>query len=271
MSGICGTRSDGKVVNCPYGSPAVKPDALLSSKIQSLCPTITGNVCCTEAQFDTLRTQVQQAIPFLVGCPACLRNFFNLFCELTCSPNQSLFINVTSVDNFGGNLTVGGIDYFVTDAFGEGLYESCKEVKCVDLILTVLYIILICVFLGWGLYHRVRERKPTYRIKSVSNVINDGALYSHNREKDENLPMQIHMMQDVPQNRNGVRLSAVQGYMTNFYRKYGSYVARHPIMVLLSSLAVVLLLCLGLIRFKVETRPEKVLDLDPRASICLGK
>lgn len=45
---------------------AVKPDDLLSSKIQSLCLTITGNVCCTEAQFETLRTQVQQAIPFLV-------------------------------------------------------------------------------------------------------------------------------------------------------------------------------------------------------------
>lgn len=38
-----------------------------------------------------------QAIPFLVGCPACLRNFLNLFCELSCSPNQSQFINVTSV------------------------------------------------------------------------------------------------------------------------------------------------------------------------------
>ena len=38
-----------------------------------------------------------QAIPFLVGCPACLRNFLNLFCELTCSPNQSLFINVTAI------------------------------------------------------------------------------------------------------------------------------------------------------------------------------
>lgn len=37
-----------------------------------------------------------QAIPFLVGCPACLRNFLNLFCELSCSPNQSLFINVSS-------------------------------------------------------------------------------------------------------------------------------------------------------------------------------
>lgn len=37
-----------------------------------------------------------QAIPFLVGCPACLRNFLNLFCELSCSPDQSRFINVTS-------------------------------------------------------------------------------------------------------------------------------------------------------------------------------
>ncbi|KAE9586676.1 putative protein patched/dispatched [Lupinus albus] len=363
MHDICGKRSDNKVLNCPYGSAAVKPDDLLSSKIQSLCPTITGNICCTEAQFDTLKTQVQQAIPFLVGCPACLRNFLNLFCELTCSPNQSLFINVTSVEKVGGNLTVGGIDYFVNDAFGEGLYESCKEVKfgtmntlalqflgagaqnfrewfafigrkaalnslgspyaitfrrnatmssgmkpmnvstyscgdislgcscgdcpsssvcssspsttthkkdscsikagsltvkCVDLILTVLYIILISVFLGWGLYHRVRERKLAYRTRPVSNITSGGVLHSLDREKDENLPMQVHMMQDVAQNRNEVRLSAVQGYMSIFYRKYGSYVAKHPITVLFSSLAIVLLLCLGLIRFKVETRPEKL-------------
>nr|GMC57405.1 Niemann-Pick C1 protein-like [Ipomoea batatas]GMD18186.1 Niemann-Pick C1 protein-like [Ipomoea batatas]GMD79751.1 Niemann-Pick C1 protein-like [Ipomoea batatas]GME20228.1 Niemann-Pick C1 protein-like [Ipomoea batatas] len=99
-----GSRSRATAFRCfsrlPYSSsdlPSVKPDDLLSSKIQSLCPTITGNVCCTEAQFDTLRSQVQQVIPFLVGCPACLRNFLNLFCELTCSPNQSQFINVTSV------------------------------------------------------------------------------------------------------------------------------------------------------------------------------
>ncbi|KAF5943191.1 hypothetical protein HYC85_020833 [Camellia sinensis] len=44
MYDICGARSDGKVLNCPFGSPAVKPDDLLSSKIQSLCPTITGNI-----------------------------------------------------------------------------------------------------------------------------------------------------------------------------------------------------------------------------------
>ncbi|OMO54600.1 hypothetical protein COLO4_36400 [Corchorus olitorius] len=54
MYDICGTRSDGKVLNCPVGSPAVK------------------------------------------------------------------------VKN---NLTVDGIDFYITDSFGEGLYESCKDVK----------------------------------------------------------------------------------------------------------------------------------------------
>ncbi|XP_065621662.1 uncharacterized protein LOC136064179 [Quercus suber] len=73
MYDICGQREDGKLLNCPYSSPSVKPDELLSSKIQSLCPTITGNVCCTEAQFNTLRQQVQQ-----------VRFFFCLVCLFVC-------------------------------------------------------------------------------------------------------------------------------------------------------------------------------------------
>ncbi|KAM4122351.1 hypothetical protein ACB094_01G077000 [Castanea mollissima] len=361
MYDICGQREDGKLLNCPYGAPSVKPDELLSSKIQSLCPTITGNVCCTEAQFNTLREQVQQAIPFLVGCPACLRNFLNLFCELTCSPNQSLFINVTAISKVNNNMTVDGIDFYVTDSFGEGLYDSCKDVKfgtmnsraiqfigagaqnfkewfafigrqaglhapgspyaikflsnatessgmkpmnvsiyscgdislgcscgdcpsspvcsntappahhkagscsvrvgslkakCIDCALAILYITLVSMFLGWGLFHRTRERNPRSRTKSFLNVNDGGQLHSVNRQKDENLPMQ--MLEDHPQIRNGVQLSVVQGYMSNFYRRYGTWVARNPTLVLCSSLAIVLVLCLGLIRFKVETRPEKL-------------
>ncbi|KAL7207283.1 hypothetical protein ACSBR1_029277 [Camellia fascicularis] len=361
MYDICGARSDGKVLNCPFGSPAVKPDDLLSSKIQSLCPTITGNVCCTETQFYTLRSQVQQAIPFLVGCPACLRNFLNLFCELSCSPNQSLFINVTSVATVKGNLTVDGIQYYITDTFGEGLFESCKDVKfgtmnsraiefigagatnfkewfafvgrkvglnvpgspylidfrptapessgmrlmnvttyscgdtslgcscgdcpaapvcsnsapppsvkkgscsvrigslkakCIDFAVAIVYIILVFVFLGWGFFHRKVERSPAYRTRHVLNVANNREKYSANQQKDEN--PSIQMLEDVSQTTKGVQLSVVQGYMSKFYRRYGTMVARNPVLVLCSSLAVVLLLCLGLIRFKVETRPEKL-------------
>lgn len=56
-----------------------------------------------------------------------------------------------------------------------------------------------------------------------------------------------------------------------FDRMYGSWVARNPAFVLFSSLAVVLVLSLGLIRFEVETRPEKVLRwhlYNPTPKIC---
>ncbi|BAH92771.1 Os04g0563801 [Oryza sativa Japonica Group] len=90
MYGICAQRSDGKVLNCVNATKAVKPDTLFSARIQSLCPTITGDVCCTVDQFDTLHQQVQQ-------------------------------VNNT--------MTVNGIDYYVTSTYGEELYNSCKDVK----------------------------------------------------------------------------------------------------------------------------------------------
>ncbi|KAL3514868.1 hypothetical protein ACH5RR_027585 [Cinchona calisaya] len=361
MYDICGNRTDGKALNCPFGSLSVKPDDLLSSKIQSLCPTITGNVCCTEAQFETLRSQVQQAIPLLVGCPACLRNFLNLFCELSCSPNQSQFINVTSVDKTASNLTVGGIDFFITDNFGEGMFDSCKDVKfgssnmraieligagaenftdwykflglraalgspgspyainfrstapdssgmipmnvstyscgdallgcscgdcpaspicsasaspapqrkgscsvrigsikakCIEVSVAIFYIVLVSVLLGWGFCHRKKETAPVSRTNPLVGVTNVGVLRHVNSQKDENIPVQ--MLEDVPQITNGVQLSIVQGFLAKFYRKYGTWVARNPIVVLCSSSAIVLVLCLGLIRFQVETRPEKL-------------
>ncbi|CAO2815751.1 unnamed protein product [Amaranthus hypochondriacus] len=343
MYDICGERSDGKVLNCPYGSPSIKPDDLLSAKIQSLCPTISGNICCTERQFDTLRSQVQQAIPLLVGCPACLRNFLNLFCELSCSPNQSQFINVTSTAEVDGNLTVDGIEYYVSEEFGEGLYNACKDVKfgsmntraidfigagaksykewfafigqkaglwmpgspyaidfqtsvpvssgmklmdvstyscndtslgcscgdcpsssecssaepphsqtedscsvtlgilkmkCIDLSMAILYILLLSSLLGWGFFHRNTERS--------SPASNAKPLLSEVDSIDEGIGT-------APESQ-----STIQGIMTDIFRKYGLWVARNPTLVLCSSVFVVLLLCLGLLGFQVETRPEKL-------------
>ncbi|XP_038878641.1 NPC intracellular cholesterol transporter 1-like [Benincasa hispida] len=361
MYDICGARSDGKVLNCPYGSPSVKPDELFSAKIQSLCPTISGNVCCTEAQFETLRSQVQQAIPLFVGCPACLRNFLNLFCELSCSSRQSLFINVTSIAEVGGSMTVDGIDYYVTEKFGKGLYDSCKDVKfgtmntraldfvgggaksfeeffaflgqkvapgfpgspyainfkvnpskssqmelmnvsvyscgdtslgcscgdcpsspvcsgleppppksnactiniwslkisCIDFSITILYVIFISSFLGWALFHPTREsRRSSARGEPLLNIGDDGEIQSVNLEENENGATKEHGVHLTL--RNGVQLSTIQGYISNFYREYGAWVARNPILVLCTSLSIVLILCMGLVCFKVETRPEKL-------------
>ncbi|KAL1827885.1 hypothetical protein ACET3Z_006297 [Daucus carota] len=358
MYDICGQRSDGKVLNCPYGSEAVKPDDLFSSKVQSLCPTISGNVCCTEAQFDNLRTQVQQAIPLLVGCPACLRNFLNLFCELSCSPHQSLFINVTSIYEVNGNLTVNGIDYFLTETFGEGLYNSCKDVKfgtmntkamefvgagaqdfkewfaflgkrsdlglpgspyainfrssppvlsgmehmnvstyscgdtsfgcscgdcpsspacsypepsppkkeycslvigfiqvkCIDLTLFVLFIVLVCCFSWWSKFQNTREMETLeFVMEPLLDEGEEGDVSYVNLMMNE---MKIHEM--VPQLTDEARFLINQGRLSSFFRKYGVWVARNPAIVLCSSLAVVLVLCFGLLRFEVETQPEKL-------------
>ncbi|KAH1062991.1 hypothetical protein GYH30_005774 [Glycine max] len=362
MYDICGQRSDGKALNCPYGSPSVKPDDLLSAKIQSLCPTITGNVCCTADQFDTLRVQVQQAVPILVGCPACLRNFLNLFCELSCSPNQSLFINVTSISEVDGNTTVDGIDYHLTETFGQGLYESCKDVKfgtmntraidfvgagasnfkewaeflgqkvppgfpgspysilfktaildsspmklmnasvyscndtslgcscgdcpsspvcsgsepspprkdpcsigigslkvrCVDFSIAILYIVLVFVLFGWALLQRTRGRR---RLGSsaeplLDDMVGEGSSFA-NLPKDGTHPAEVQWID--PQGQNVVQFSFVQGCLSSFYRTYGRWAARKPTIVLCSSLAIVVLLCLGLLRFEVETRPEKLI------------
>ncbi|PPR89734.1 hypothetical protein GOBAR_AA30949 [Gossypium barbadense] len=316
MYDICGQRSDGKVLNCPYGSPSVKPDELFSAKIQSLCPSISGNVCCTEDQFNTLRAQVQQAIPFLVGCPACLRNFLNLFCELSCSPNQSLFINVTSVSEINGNLTVDGIDFFVSDAFGEGLYDSCKEVKfgtmntraiqfigagatnfkglCAEKTdsggLSVSYLTSWFDFIGQkappgfpGSPYAIDFKSTvpdlsgmelmnvsTYSCGDTSLGCSCGDCPSSpqcsNSEppspsKKDHCSITIGPIKGrgvTEQLKNGAQLSFIQGYMSSFYRSYGKWVARNPTLVLCLSLAVVIVLCFGLIRIEVETRPEKL-------------
>ncbi|KNA12261.1 hypothetical protein SOVF_127560 [Spinacia oleracea] len=352
MYDICGERSDGRVLNCPDSSPSKKPDDLFSAKIQSLCPTISGNVCCTERQFDTLRSQVQQAIPLLVSCPACLRNFLNLFCELSCSPNQSQFINVTSIGKVNGNLTVDGIAYYVSEDFGEGLYNSCKdvkfgsmntraidfvgagaksykewfaflgqkaglgmpgspysmdfqtkapessgmqlmdvstyscndtslgcscgdcpsspvcsssepphshtkescsvklgffEVKCIDLAMAILFIVLVSAFLGWGFFYKETERTgPASSTKPLLSKVDSFD------EENEDTP-DVKDTETAPQSQ-----STVQVFMIDVFRKYGLWVARNPTLVLCSSIAVVLVLCLGLLRFKVETRPEKL-------------
>ncbi|VAH35214.1 unnamed protein product [Triticum turgidum subsp. durum] len=353
MYGICANRTDGKVLNCVNATKAVKPDTLFSTRIQSLCPTITGDVCCTVDQFDTLHQQVQQAVPFLVGCPACLRNFLNLFCEMSCSPNQSLFINVTSAKQVKNITTVDGIDYYITSNYGEELYNSCKEVKfgtlntramdflgggaktykewlaflgrqanpnepgspylityrpdlsgssgvkplnttvyscgdpslgcscgdcpsssvcmgsllpqsmtetscsvkmgslkagCLDFSLAVVYIVFLCAILLWGLLYRTRGRTgfPS-QTKPPKNA--DDKLHSNN---NGNVP------ENSVQVPKAASSSIVQTYMSTFFRRHGVFVTRHPLLVLCASLLVPILLCIGLIRFKVETRPEKL-------------
>jgi len=105
--------------------------------LQTVCPQLTreagggaARYCCDERQIHDLSTKIQIATIFLVGCPACAHNFKHFFCELTCSPDQSTFANVTSVQKAEDTkeAAVEEVEYFVSNRFGKAFYDSCKDV-----------------------------------------------------------------------------------------------------------------------------------------------
>ncbi|KAJ8762193.1 hypothetical protein K2173_007348 [Erythroxylum novogranatense] len=301
MYDICGARDEGKSLTCPYNVPSTKPNPRLAQKVQSLCPTITGNICCTEAQFDILRSNTQQAVPFLVGCPACLRNFLNLFCEITCSPDRSLFLNVTSVSKIKNNVTVEKIDLYVADTFGEMLFDSCMEVKFGTMNMRAIE------FVGGGAQNftdwfaflgkradpnmpgspfaitfkstaprssRIRPMNVTaYSCSDVSLGCSCGDCPSSPGCKNKAPPTE-HAPGSCTVRIGPLKVRVtiygtfstqyIQAYKSSkvsifyHYRSYGTWVVHHRILVLCLSLSVVLVLCVGLIRFKVETRPPKL-------------
>ena len=81
-------------------------------------------------QIESLKTNLKRAESIISSCPACKDNFFNLFCTFTCSPDQSLFVNVTASQKASsGKLIVTELDNLWSDNYGEGFYDSCKDVK----------------------------------------------------------------------------------------------------------------------------------------------
>src|SRR5690349_16351386 len=84
----------------------------------------------------TLRSQVQAlkdnlatASQLISACPACKDNFYNMFCTFTCSPDQSLFVNITGTFEKNGKTLVTELDQLISDEYGTGFYNSCKDVK----------------------------------------------------------------------------------------------------------------------------------------------
>lgn len=129
----CGkTGFFGSELPCPDNGKAEKPSAELRDQIVKLCGPKWSDtdVCCTQNQVDTLATNLGRAQQIIESCPACKDNFFNLFCTFTCSPDQSLFVNVTSIDTAtSGKDVVTELDQIWSTEYQSGFYDSCKEVK----------------------------------------------------------------------------------------------------------------------------------------------
>ena len=132
IRGQCGSKSwFGKQVPCVDNGLASDPDDHLRSALIDLCGPkwSDGPVCCDASQVKSLKSELATARQIISSCAACKDNFFNLFCSFTCSPDQSLFINVTRTMEKNGKVLVTELDQLVSNDYGSGFYDSCKDVK----------------------------------------------------------------------------------------------------------------------------------------------
>ncbi|XP_034559487.1 NPC intracellular cholesterol transporter 1 [Notolabrus celidotus] len=128
--GECGEseKVPGKKYNCNYTGPSIPLASEGYELLTELCPGFDyGNksLCCDADQLRTLKGSLQLPLQFLSRCPACFFNLMNLFCELTCSPNQSQFMNSTKVD--GPNVVE--VQYYIGQTFTNAMYNACRDVQ----------------------------------------------------------------------------------------------------------------------------------------------
>ena len=113
-------------MNCLYNGPAKQMNDTKGKQIMAeLCPELVGKkTCCSTKQLQALQDNVNTLHQLSGRCPACWNNMRKLYCETTCSPDQSLFMDPVAV--FG--TVIQEVAVFLSPQFKQSLYDSCKDV-----------------------------------------------------------------------------------------------------------------------------------------------
>ena len=115
-----------------YNGPAKNLTVEMYDILKNVCPYLAmeslenTTSCCGLVQLQNLRDQLQTAASLFSRCPSCIKNFYNMWCDFTCSPNQSMFLQYNYDEESPG--TMPNSNFYVTKQLANGLYNSCKDV-----------------------------------------------------------------------------------------------------------------------------------------------
>ncbi|XP_070796687.1 NPC intracellular cholesterol transporter 1 isoform X1 [Pituophis catenifer annectens] len=134
----CGIASGDKRYNCQYNGSAIPLPKEGYDLVQELCPGFffeNVSLCCDVQQLQILKSSLELPLQFLSRCPSCFHNFINLFCELTCSPHQSEFLNITQTQPYNDPVTkekktsIVELQCYIGKKFANDMYNACKDVE----------------------------------------------------------------------------------------------------------------------------------------------
>ena len=102
---------------------------MLCDPMPCLIPGTPPLTCCSADQIIKLDSSLKVPISFLNRCPACKRNFIDLYCYFTCDPHQSQFMNANKTKSQGKDTAITAVNCAVSTDFAVGMYNSCRDVQ----------------------------------------------------------------------------------------------------------------------------------------------
>ncbi|XP_050474813.1 NPC intracellular cholesterol transporter 1 homolog 1b-like isoform X2 [Bombus huntii] len=134
--GKCGTRKNLQLACAANNTAKPINNTSASELLRGKCPQYFENIgsnepelCCDSDNIETLVTQLSMAETIFGRCPTCIKNVYKLLCDLSCSPEQSRFLNVTKTNKTSeGKEYVEELEVYIDEKYMNDTYDSCKNV-----------------------------------------------------------------------------------------------------------------------------------------------
>jgi hypothetical protein len=127
-AGYCATYGDCGGLPCVSNQAAETLPAEKVEIVEEICPHLKGKYCCTADQVDIMQDKIGKADWLLSSCERAVTNFRSLICDLTCSQDQSLFLEVTEAnERDDGSVQATRLSYYLSQDYSDKVWMSIRK------------------------------------------------------------------------------------------------------------------------------------------------